>query len=127
MSDVTIVFTTTGFFGIEPFFDLTESIKFSIIAPVSLPLNNLKPPSFFLTAMPTRSASGSVASTISAFVFSASSIASLSAAFSSGLGYGHVGKFPSGYACSGTTVRSFTPILFSISVTGLYPVPLSGV
>ena len=45
----------------------------------------------------------------------------------SGLGYGQVGKLPSGCSCSGTTVTSETPARASTVVTGTKPVPLSGV
>ena len=54
------------------------------------------------TAMPSRSASGSVAITTSALTFAPSSRAILRAAASSGLGKATVGKSPSGSRCSGT-------------------------
>ena len=53
--------------------------------------------------MPNLSASGSVASTISASTLCAKSSAKAKAFLSSGLGYVTVEKLPSGFSCSGTT------------------------
>ena len=72
--------------------------------PVWLPVSSSYSPALFLTAMPTRSQSGSVASSRSALHFLAYSIPSAMASLISGLGYGQVGKFPSGCSCSLTTV-----------------------
>jgi len=55
-----------------------------------------------LTASPTRSLSGSVPTTISAFIFSAKAVAIAKASGSSGFGDFTVGKFPSGTSCSAT-------------------------
>ena len=76
--------------------------------------------------MPTRSASGSVASIRSAPDFFASSRPRRRASKISGLGYGQVGKLPSGFSCSGTTVMSVMPISFNTWVTGTRPEPFSG-
>ena len=45
----------------------------------------------------------------------------------SGLGNGQVGKLPSGFSCSETTVTFLTLILSRIFLTGLLPVPFNGV
>ena len=78
------------------------------------------------TAMPTRSASGSVASIRSAPVCSARARPRASASRISGLGYGQVGKLPSGCSCSGTTVTSVMPMSASTWRTGTLPEPFRG-
>ena len=124
--EVTIVLTTTGAFG-SLFCSVRVSSKYSVnIAPTSLPVISLYSPSSS-TAMPSLSQSGSVATRRSAFFVFERFIAHSKACLISGLGYGQVGKFPSGNSCSGTTVTSSTPIILRILRTGLFPVPLSGV
>ena len=103
----------------EPFATVTENDDPHILAPVFPDRTNGQLATFanisrdanlsialalFLTAMPTRSQSGSVASSKSALHFLAYSMPSAIASLISGFGYGQVGKFPSGCSCSLTTV-----------------------
>ena len=74
-----------------------------------------------------RSQSGSVPSSKSGRSFSLRARPSRMASRSSGLGYGQVGKCPSGSSCSGTTVTSLTPMRESILLTHSSPEPFSGV
>ena len=63
----------------------------------------------------------------SAFFSSASLNARVKALGSSGLGAFTVGKFPSGFTCSGTGNTFFMPMRLRTVVTGTYPEPCSGV
>ncbi len=127
MSVLTMVVTATGRAGRVPAFCRSRAMKSSSSTPTSLPVISAYPPSFPRTAMPQRSQSGSVASSRSGCTVSHSSSPFCSASRISGFGKGQVGKFPSGYSCSGTTVTSLTPILPRMRVTQTRPVPFSGV
>ena len=122
----TIDFTATGFFGIVPFSIRPAAIQSRRRTPTSLPLTSSQEPSGHFMAIPTRSASGSVASIRSAPVSLASFSPCSRAAKISGFGQLHVVKQPFGYSCSGTIVTSVIPISFRIWVTGTSPEPFSG-
>ena len=94
---------------------------------VWLPLSSIHCPSGRFTAMPTRSASGSLAKAMSASISLAKSTAIFMAACSSGLGEGVVGKLPSGVACASTTCMLSKPSCFSMRGIRVMPVPCSGV
>ena len=72
---------------------------------------------------PSLSASGSVASTMSASFSSASFKASSNAFLSSGLGFFTVENSGSGSSCSFTVYMFVTPCSFSMRFTRLFPVP----
>ena len=77
----------------------------------------------FFTAIPTRSASGSVARTNCAPISFAFSIARFNADGSSGFGDFTVGKFPSIIFCSSTEIILVKPNLFNAFGTRLTPLP----
>ena len=83
-----------------------------------MPVSGLYSPEVSLTAAPSLSESGSVASTSSAFFSFASLNASSNAALSSGFGTFTVGNALSGSLCSSTTETSVTPISPRSVVTG---------
>ena len=84
-------------------------------------------PSLSFTIAPTLSQSGSVPIIKCASFFLASSMASLKAFLSSGLGYSTVENSESGISCSGTTKILLNPISFNTLFTGTLPVPCRGV
>ena len=80
-------------------------------------------PSRSFTAIPTRSLSGSVPITISAWVLFAKSIAIFNASGSSGFGDFTVGKSPLGASCSFTVSTFRYPARFSTSGINFVAVP----
>ena len=96
-------------------------------APIWFPVSVCQQPSERFTAIPRRSASGSVARMTVAPVFSASFSPSRNAFGSSGFGAFSVGKSPLGSACSGTRSTRVIPTRLSSCFTGTAPVPLRGV
>ncbi len=87
----------------------------------------MKERSGVLTAIPSLSASGSVAITRSALFFSAVSIAIFNASGSSGFGDFTVGKLPSVISCSGTLMMFRNPNSLRAEGISLPPVPWIGV
>ena len=124
ISVVTIVSTNAGFSGIMFIFVFSLKIYSAINIPDIFPVKLIYSPVFVsLAYTPSLSASGSVASTISAS-FSFASLSANSQAFSSsGLGYATVGNVPSGNSCSFTTSTFSKPSSFNTFLTGMFPVP----
>ena len=90
---------------------------------VWLPSTSTHSPSLFLQAIPTRSASGSEAMTMSASIFLAKLRASVSASPFSGFGDTTVGKFPSFTICSVTVFTFSNPQLLRADGTRTRPAP----
>ena len=103
-----------------------RSIRYAAInEPIWFPVISSYSPAELRRATPIRSASGSVATTKSAFSFFACSIPSASASPFSGLGDFTVGNLPSPFSCEGT-MEADTPADFNIAGTIRIPVPCSG-
>ena len=125
---VTIVLTMAGFFGMRPHFVLSLNWYSAIISPDIFPVNGIYLPVFVSSAyIPRRSASGSVARTMSAFFSFASLRASSNAFGSSGFGYSSVVNSGSGSSCSGTMYTFLKPSSDRTLFTGTRPVPWNGV
>ena len=106
------------------FFVFSLKIYSAISIADILPVNVTYSPVFVsLQYTPRRSASGSVASTISASFSLASFRASSQASGFSGFGYGAVGKLPSATACCGSMYTFSKPRSESTRFTGRSPVP----
>ena len=92
-----------------------------------MPVSTRNLPFFSRTARPILSESGSVATIASAWTLSASSIASVNAFGSSGLGAVTVGKSPFGSRCCSTMLTFVMPASFNMCCTGRLPLPCRGV
>ena len=106
---------------------MEERICSSRMQPIWFPVSVSHSSDRVFTAMPRRSASGSVARQTRAPFSSASAIARRNAFGSSGFGAVTVGKCPSGAVCSGTVITLVSPTRESSSRTGTAPVPCNGV
>ena len=94
---------------------------------VWLPSIRTHSPLLSLQAIPTRSASGSLAITMSASILLANLMASSKASAFSGLGLTTVGKLPSFTICSGTQCTFSNPHNFNDWGINIMPVPCIGV
>ena len=94
---------------------------------VWLPFTNTHSPLLSLQAIPTRSASGSEAITMSASIFLAKAMAMESASAFSGFGDTTVGKLPSFTICSGTVLTFSNPHNCNDRGINIMPVPWMGV
>ena len=121
-----MVLTTAPFLGRVPVSRLRRRIYSSMSTPIWLPVSSTNLPSLSRTATPILSASGSVPMTMSLPISSASATPMERVSASSGLGTRTVENSVSGRACSGTTAGTM-PIFASTLVTGMYPVPCTGV
>ena len=111
--EVTIVEAVKALLGSDPWLCLWFSIKLKSTAAVWLPFKRMISSKLFLTAIPTRSASGSQPITISAFISLDLLIAMLSASCSSGFGDIRVGKLPSGIAWDSIISTYWKPVSYT--------------
>ena len=125
---VTMVLMRAPFAGRVPISFLSRRIYSAISIPDIFPVNGIySPVAESFAYIPSLSASGSVARTMSASFSFASLRARVKALGSSGLGYSRVVNSGSGSSCSGTTYTCLNPSSDSIRLTGRFPVPWNGV